>query len=713
MLVILDLEANQTFKDIASAELTLAVVLGVLFCVARFTAYVLDRPKKLYCCLETGRWFRFKAAYKAHVSLLKKKKKFGVGKLLKYVPIPRFSFMSIAMEIAMVFHIGLFLLIPNAFMALSEGGFRGVPSEVPYTLLATSFIGLTTTWSMSRSWISFFGCVIAVLVALGSAFLCVKAAADEVIATNECFQLMQEANEAAAAEAAAECDDDEEDCGGSNSVMAVQGVTGSDGMSCDFATITDSVQSTIFCLVCMLLCLLTTLAGLCFLCARNHLMTDKVRKTMLKMSVAGTKDGAKNRMIESMGGERTDGLGGSGFHRIQVKFKRLKANRWFQLFFIVACAGGAAGTGMVFKQIQDDIMESKSTEWEFNQCTQDQRNTLGECCNGLNENCDREVVDVMFAGVHNSMSSAEDNWLAPNNFYNEIGALDAGYRGLMIDLHMHNVDGEDCHTPANEEDNDDNFVYVSDNCELYSCHGLCMFGKTRTLEEFRNITNWLNEKRNEQEVLLIFFENENRYGMTQAMYADMEELGMNDMLVERNSDGKWPTMRDAIKANKRIIILNMANCNNNDGNEWCPKGYHPAFPSYELYLNADGEKVLDYAGNSFDSNYHINASSYFKAERDYSCDILDRGTFADDNFFVLNHFVTNPVASPSFAHEVNWNPFLEERVKKCEEAVGQRANFVAIDFWSIGDTVKLAQTMNKEPLPAAKDEDEVSFMPAP
>jgi len=60
--------------------------------------------------------------------------------------------------------------------------------------------------------------------------------------------------------------------------MAIQGVVGSNGMACDFASITDSVQSTIFCLVCMLLCLLTFLAGLCFLCARNHMMTDTVRK---------------------------------------------------------------------------------------------------------------------------------------------------------------------------------------------------------------------------------------------------------------------------------------------------------------------------------------------------------------------------------------------------------------------------------------------------
>jgi len=217
-----------------------------------------------------------------------------------------------------VFHIGLFLLIPNAFMAMS--GFNGVPDEVPYTLLATSLVGLATTWSMSKSWVSFFGCVFAVLCALGSAGLCGKAAVEEVMETNECIRLVQEANQAAAAAAQAAADDDGEGASAFD-VNAVQGIESSNGMACDFASMTDSVQSTIFCIVCMLLCCVTTLAGFCFLCARNHLMTDSVRKTMLKMSVDGTKDGAKMRMIEMLGGERSDGLGGSMAHKLKIKIR--------------------------------------------------------------------------------------------------------------------------------------------------------------------------------------------------------------------------------------------------------------------------------------------------------------------------------------------------------------------------------------------------------
>tara|TARA_B110000971_G_C19794392_1_gene401271 strand:+ start:537 stop:662 length:126 start_codon:yes stop_codon:yes gene_type:complete len=36
-----------------------------------------------------------------------------------------------------------------------------------------------------------------------------------------------------------------------------------------------------------------------------------------------------------------------------------------------------------------------------------------------------------------------------------------------------------------------------------------MFGNTRTLDEFRNITNWLNEPENSNEVLMMVFETYN------------------------------------------------------------------------------------------------------------------------------------------------------------------------------------------------------------
>ena len=83
----------------------------------------------------------------------------------------------------------------------------------------------------------------------------------------------------------------------------------------------------------------------------------------------------------------------------------------------------------------------------------------------------------------------------------------------------------------------------------------------------------------------------------------------------------------------------------------------------------------------------------------FSSAILDRGTFAPLNLFVMEHFITNPVASPSFAHAINWNPFLFDRVKSLEADFGMRVNFISVDYWSIGDTVQVAQMNNMLPIP--------------
>lgn len=130
MVDVLDAYAVPSFNKIATAEITMCVLLAFMFIMSRFTAYVLDRPRKLWHCAETNRWFRFKAAYNAHVKILERKKKAGVVDFAKHflrAAIPSFTLMDIALNIALAFHITMFVMVPNAFMAIGGNGFRGVP----------------------------------------------------------------------------------------------------------------------------------------------------------------------------------------------------------------------------------------------------------------------------------------------------------------------------------------------------------------------------------------------------------------------------------------------------------------------------------------------------------------------------------------------------------------------------------------------------------
>ena len=150
------------------------------------------------------------------------------------------------------------------------------------------------------------------------------------------------------------------------------------------------------------------------------------------------------------------------------------------------------------------------------------------------------------------MSNAEDGWLSPNNFYPHLGGLDAGYRALMVDVMMYNGD-----------------FNVSTPDTLYTCHSLCSFGKRTALEDFNVTKMWLDE--NPNEVIWIYVEN--MAGTNDAMYDVMASLGMIDMLVVRESDGSWPTMRSCIENNKRIVFMKQNGDCTPGSSAKCPPGF--------------------------------------------------------------------------------------------------------------------------------------------
>ena len=105
------------------------------------------------------------------------------------------------------------------------------------------------------------------------------------------------------------------------------------------------------------------------------------------------------------------------------------------------------------------------------------------------------------------MSNAQDGWLSPNNFLPHIGALNAGYRALMIDTFL--FDGDfNASTPD----------------ELYACHGLCAFGKRTAFDEFNHTKTWLDD--NPQELIVLFMENYGGKEASDKMYDVFETLDM-------------------------------------------------------------------------------------------------------------------------------------------------------------------------------------------
>eukprot|EP00978_Attheya_sp_CCMP212_P041455 scaffold237949_cov54-Attheya_sp.AAC.10 len=83
--------------------------------------------------------------------------------------------------------------------------------------------------------------------------------------------------------------------------------------------------------------------------------------------------------------------------------------------------------------------------YEFNTCNIDGG---GRCCNGLDNICDLRVNEIMLATVHNAMSHGQEKILGQvlNNNYRPLeDALEAGFRGLTLDLCICNGIFQFCH----------------------------------------------------------------------------------------------------------------------------------------------------------------------------------------------------------------------------------------------------------------------------
>ena len=101
-------------------------------------------------------------------------------------------------------------------------------------------------------------------------------------------------------------------------------------------------------------------------------------------------------------------------------------------------------------------------------------------CYGHASLCDKRLDEVAFASSHNSMSNKAEGWYWPDNLYGLTRQMEAGIRGIVIDVwyYKHSV---------------------------YMCHSHCQFGKKTLFEGLLEIRDFLEE--NPNEIFTLFIEN--------------------------------------------------------------------------------------------------------------------------------------------------------------------------------------------------------------
>ena len=308
-------------------------------------------------------------------------------------------------------------------------------------------------------------------------------------------------------------------------------------------------------------------------------------------------------------------------------------------------------------------------------------------CNGFVALCSRPLNDVALAATHNSMASVTlPNWLFGQQDGTISDQLDQGIHGLLIDtyygfavrggvrtdletLPKRNAAEQELGAPA---------VQAALRLRarlpagtggqrgIFLCHGFCEIGSVTLASALADLRSFLVS--HPGEVVVVINQDE---GVTPTDIGKaFEQAGLLD-LVYRGPLGPFPTLRQMIDSNQRLVVM----AENDAGDiPW----YHLAYA-----------QALQETPFRFTRAAQLTDSAKLAA----SCR-AHRGT-SSAPLFLLNHWVdTTPTPRPSLATVVNARGALLQRARTCQRLRSRLPNLIAVDFYRRGDVLGVVDTLN-------------------
>ena len=305
--------------------------------------------------------------------------------------------------------------------------------------------------------------------------------------------------------------------------------------------------------------------------------------------------------------------------------------------------------------------------------------TTIDACNGAAALCGRRLDEVVLAGTHNAMASADvPGWLFPQQERGLAAQLDDGVRALLLDVHYGTPVGDRVRTDlaggaqraaaerALGPEATAAAMRIRDRLVggeagargLYLCHGFCELGALRLEPALRGVRDFLVRHPNEVVVLVI----EDYVPPTELARA-FEASGLAALAYRGRPGAEWPTLRELIARDERVVAL-----------------IESGRPGVPWLLPAFGVvQETPYA---------------FTAARDTLSCAPNRGA-ASGSLFLMNHWIeTTPAPRPSNAAVVNAFDVLVERARRCERARGRRPNILAVDFYRTGALLRATRALN-------------------
>ena len=284
-------------------------------------------------------------------------------------------------------------------------------------------------------------------------------------------------------------------------------------------------------------------------------------------------------------------------------------------------------------------------------------------CNGHVELCDRPFNEVALAATHNGMSIADYGWLWPSHDGSVTFQLNSGIRALLIDTHYYDAAAS---LSSYIADAPPEAVAVADKAVdtvgletqegTYLCHIMCNLGSTPLSETLEEIRLFLES--HPREVVALIIEDKITPEDTEATF---EASGLPPYIYTHQPGQPWPTLGEMIESGQRLVVMAEV-----EGPP--PDWYH---------------HVWDYTEETPYS---------FKAQEEFNCE-PNRGE-TDKPFFLLNHWIERVSPSRVDAVHINEYEFLLNRARQCAEERGQIPNFVAVNFYLIGDVMDMVDELN-------------------
>jgi hypothetical protein len=288
------------------------------------------------------------------------------------------------------------------------------------------------------------------------------------------------------------------------------------------------------------------------------------------------------------------------------------------------------------------------------------------------------VDKVVFPGAHNAMSNASiADWMFPHHPYAIPRMLDDGVRMLALDLHFGIPTGGRVKTDIDHEVGGRGKIEEALGAEgvaaamrirnrlvggedgqrdVYFCHGFCELGAYGVGPMLVQIRGFLAA--NPGEVVILVLEDYVQATVTDSLF---RATGLFDY-VYTGSVGPWPTLGELVAANQRVIVFIESG-------------------------QSDVPWLHGTAGVIQETPYS------FRKLEDFSCRPNRGGTTG--SLFLINHWIeTTPAPRASNAAIVNAYDFLLRRARDCQRERGHIPNIISVDFYSVGDVVRVANTLN-------------------